>query len=116
LEIYKATFYAKIIIYERTEDHFSGVVLMQMIDVDYIGPLSCITKIEQKNRTWKAAALLVLLTLGVSLTSNVTAQQKPQDSFAGVPTKFQSCPVTKPNGNIAPGSDHQGQWYGDGDM
>jgi hypothetical protein len=34
-------------------------------------------------------------------------------------TKFQSCPVTKPNGNIAPGQTREtmgGQWYGNSDM
>jgi hypothetical protein len=40
-------------------------------------------------------------------------------STPDVPTQFQSCPVTKPNWNIAPGQKPgtmTGEWYGNGDM
>jgi hypothetical protein len=41
------------------------------------------------------------------------------NSTAGVSSKFQSCPVTKPNGKIAPGQTREtmgGQWYGKRDI
>jgi hypothetical protein len=54
-----------------------------------------------------AAALVVV--------SAVLAGASTQDAF----TKFQSCPVTKPNGKTAPGQTREtmgGQWYGNSDM
>jgi hypothetical protein len=40
-------------------------------------------------------------------------------SISDLPSKFQSCPVTKPNGKIAPGQTREtmgGRWYGNNDI
>jgi hypothetical protein len=42
--------------------------------------LARVKRLEVQNRLWKIAAFLVLLTAGVFVTANVTAQQKAQDA------------------------------------
>jgi hypothetical protein len=54
---------------------------MQMTEADYQHLVARIAKLEGRNRVWKTAGLLALLTLGLSLTANVTAQQKAQEAF-----------------------------------
>jgi hypothetical protein len=53
---------------------------MQIAEHDYNSLLGRMKKLEGQNRMWKIAGPLVLLTLGLSLTANVTAQQKAQDA------------------------------------
>jgi hypothetical protein len=52
---------------------------MQMTDTDYNMLLARMKKVEGQNRIWKMAGLLVLLTLGLSQASNLTASQKDND-------------------------------------
>lgn len=53
---------------------------MHVTDTDYNRLLARIKKVEGQNRVWKMAGLLVLLTLGLSLTTNLTARQKDQET------------------------------------
>lgn len=53
---------------------------MQMADTDYNSLLARMKKVEGQNRIWKTAGLLALLALGLSLTANLTAAQKDQDT------------------------------------
>jgi hypothetical protein len=52
---------------------------MQTNEVDFNGLVVRMKRLERQNRFWKIAGATVLLILGVSLTANVTAQQKGQD-------------------------------------
>jgi hypothetical protein len=59
---------------------------MQMTEADYQHLVARIRNLEGMNRFWKTAGLLVLLTLGISLTANVTAGQKSEEAFVHAAT------------------------------
>jgi hypothetical protein len=59
---------------------------MQIAEADYRHLVARIKKLEKTGRVWKSVGLLVLLTLGLSLTANVTAQQKIQEELVHATT------------------------------
>ena len=59
---------------------------MQMAEPEYQHLVARIKELERRSRVWKSVGLLVLLTLGLSLTANVTAQQKTQEEFVHATT------------------------------
>jgi hypothetical protein len=59
---------------------------MQMAEAEYQHLVARITKLERASRVWKSMGLLVFLTLGLSLTANVTAQQKTQEELVHATT------------------------------
>jgi hypothetical protein len=59
---------------------------MQMAEAEYRHLVARIKKLEKTGRVWKSVGLLVLLTLGFSLTANVTAQQKTQEEWVHATT------------------------------
>ena len=50
---------------------------MEMAHTDFDELLARMKKLEGQNRFWRRAGLLIALALGLSLTANVTAQEKP---------------------------------------
>jgi len=59
---------------------------MQMAEAEYQHLVARIKKLERASRVWKSMGLLVFLTLGLSLTANVTAQQKTQEELVHATT------------------------------
>ena len=59
---------------------------MQMAETEYQHLIARIKKLERRSRVWKSVGLLVLLTLGLSLKANVTAQQKSQEELVHATT------------------------------
>jgi hypothetical protein len=59
---------------------------VSITEADYQHLVARIKKLEARDRSWTALGLLVLLTLGLSLTANVTAQQKAQEVFVHATT------------------------------
>ena len=51
---------------------------MEMAHTDLDELLARMKKLEGQNRFWRRAGLLIALALGLSLTANVTAQEKPE--------------------------------------
>jgi hypothetical protein len=59
---------------------------MQMAEAEYQHLVARIKKLERVSRVWKSVGLLVFLILRLSLTANVTAQQKTQEELVHAAT------------------------------
>lgn len=59
---------------------------MPMAETEYQHLVARIKDLESRSRVWKNVGLLVLLTLGLSLAANLTAQQKTQEELVRATT------------------------------